>query len=254
MNDQDFERVMAYFDQELEPGQQAEVEKLLAEDVEARSFLAQLRESDDFIAGGLDSVLHEPVPQRLIDAARGRSSAANEPMGEIAGLAPKYDDSKVVEFPKKPLFSRWAWATAASITLLVAASAFIMSPGGSPTGALATALSKGLEQTLSGQVYEQVDGAIQVMPVATFRTAEAGVCRQFAAQIDDQQTVGLACRSGDGQWQIRSQQTLVGGETGKTYAPASGTIGSVGEKLRELESGQPLSADEELELIVDQWQ
>jgi len=254
MKDQDFEKVMAYFDQELDPGQRADVEKLLEADAEARSFLAKLRESDQFIAGGLNTVLDEPVPQHLIDAARGQPSAANEPMSEDVSSGGQATDSIVVEFPKKPAFSRWAYATAASVTLLVAAGAFLMSPGGSPTGALATAVSNGLEKTASGQVYHLPDEAVQVMPVATFRTAVAGVCRQFAAQVQDQQTVGLACRSGEGQWQIQTRQTLDGNGAGQTYAPASGGSGPVADKLRELNGGQPLSADEEQALISDQWQ
>lgn len=255
MKDQDYEKVMAYFDQELDPEQQAEVDKMLAEDAEARTFLAQLRESDQFIAGGLSSVLDEPVPQRLIDAARGQSSAANEPMADDTSAAGKPPDTKVVQFVKKPMFGRWTWATAASVLLLVAAGAFMTLPGGSQTDALAIALNNGLEQTASGEIYGQPENGIQVMPVATFRTAEANVCRQFAAQMQDQQTVGLACRSGEGQWQVRTQQTLPGGKTtGQTYTPASGGSGPVAEKLQELNAGQPLDADEERALISGQWQ
>ena len=254
MKDQDFEKVMAYFDQELNPGERAEVEKMLAEDAEARAFLAQLRESDQFIAGGLNSVLDEPVPQSLVDAARGQPSAANESMADDISPAGKPTDSKVVGFPKKPMFSRWAWATAASVSLLVAASAFMISTGGSQTDALANALSKGLEQAASGEIYGQSANGIQVMPVATFRTADAGVCRQFAAQVQDQQTVGLACRSGEGQWQIRTQQTLPGDSSVQTYTPAGGGSGPVAEKLQELNAGQPLTADVERELISNQWQ
>lgn len=256
MKDQDYEKIMAYFDQELAPDQQAEIEKMLAEDVDARTFLAQLREADDFIAGGLNSVLDEPVPQRLIDAAGGgQSTAVNEPAPDDTSSAGNASASRVVEFPKKPMLSRWFWATAASVTLLVAASAFIMSPGGSPTDALATALNQALELTPSGQVYRQTEEGIQVLPVATFRTTEAGVCRQFAAQAQGQQTVGLACRMSDGQWQIRTRRVLTGDdEAGQTYAPASGGSGAVAEKLRELNGGQPLDAEEEQALISDQWQ
>lgn len=238
MNDHDFEKIMAYFDQELDPDQVAEVEQILANDAEARDFLAQLRESDQFVSGGLDSVLDEPVPQRLIDAARGKS-------GETA---------QVVEFPKKPAFSRWAYATAASVALLVAASAFVLSPGDSRTDALAQALDAGLETTASGHIYDQADDNVQVMPVATFRTAEAGLCRQFAAQIQGQQTVGLACRAGEERWEVHARKTLAPDQTGQTYAPASGGSGPVAEKLRELNGGEPLTVDQENRLISENWQ
>ncbi|WP_150910674.1 anti-sigma factor [Marinobacter halotolerans] len=248
MNDREFEKIMAYFDEELEPEQQADVEKLLAEDAEAREFLAQLRESDQFVQGGLNSILDEPVPQHLIDAARGAPSAANEP----ASPEPR-STRKVVDFPKKPVFSRWAYATAASVTLLVAASAFIISPGDAPSG-LAQALNESLEQTASGEVYSQPEGAVQVMPVATFKTAEAGVCRQFAAKMQDQQTVGLACRSGEGEWQIRASETLADSDNAQAYIPASGNGGVIAEALQSLDGGEPLSSEQEQALMSDRWQ
>ncbi|TGN40410.1 anti-sigma factor [Marinobacter confluentis] len=249
MNDHDFEKIMAYADQELEPDQVADVEKLLAEDTEARDFLARLRESDQLISGGLDSILDEPVPQRLIDAARGQSAESSSESDTGSGQS-----ARVVEFPKKPAFSRWAYATAASVTLLVAAGAFILSPGDSRQGTLAEALNEALEQTPSGSIHGQPDDTVQVMPVATFQTAEAGICRQFAAQVQGQQTVGLACRSGQGQWQIRAEKILAEGENGQSYAPASGGSGPVADALSDLRGGEPLSAGQEQSLISDGWE
>ena len=254
MKDQDFEKVMAYVDDELDAEQMAEVEAMLAEDAEARSFLAQLRESDQFVADGLNRVIEEPIPQRLINAAREQSSDIDKPVADHRSSAGTPKDSKVVEFPRRRLSRRWAWATAASVSFLVAGSAFMLLPGNSQSGALASALNTGLEQTASGEIYRQTEAGIQIMPVATFKTAKAGLCRQFAAQIQERQTVGLACRAGEGQWEVRAQQTLPGAESEETYSPASGGSGTVAEELQELNGGRPLSEKEERALISDHWQ
>lgn len=243
MRDEDLQQIMAYHDGELTPEQVAKVEQVLAESEEAKRFLAQLQRSDQFLRGGLDEVLDQPVPQHLIDAARGEPGKPRE-------RAP------VLAFPRWRWASRWAYATAASVTLLAVAGTYILSgqSGGEDSRRLARALNQGLETTASGEIFRADDPAVQVMPTATFRTTEAGVCRQYVVKVDGSQSVGLACRQEPSQWQVQVQQTVSSGDQSQAYAPASGGDDEVlAAAIDALGGGQPLNSEQEMTLISNNW-
>ncbi len=65
------DRLVAYLDGELEPVERREVEAWLDGDPAARDQLAALAQSARLVRRAFDGVLHEPVPDRLIAAARG---------------------------------------------------------------------------------------------------------------------------------------------------------------------------------------
>ena len=243
MRDEDFEQIMAYHDQALDGEQSARVEQLLAEHIEAREFLAQMREGDSFLRNGLGEVLEQPVPQHLVDAARGT------PVQPGRG-------KKILAFPERSFVSRWAYATAASVALAVVAGTYMLAdqPGGAQSDMLARAVSQGLEVTASGDIYRASEQRVQVMPMATFATADAGVCRQYAAQYQGEQSVGLACREQEAQWQIRARQTLESGSQPGMYAPASGAEGRIAREIEAVGGGQPMSVTKEETLMSNGWQ
>jgi len=70
------DRLVAYLDGELETAQRREVEAWLDADPAARQQLAALADSTHLLRLAFDAVLHEPVPDRLIAAARGETAAA----------------------------------------------------------------------------------------------------------------------------------------------------------------------------------
>jgi anti-sigma factor RsiW len=67
------DRLIAYLDGELEMAQRREVEAWLDADPEARRRMAKLAESAHLLRSVLDEAIHEPVPDRLIAAARGET-------------------------------------------------------------------------------------------------------------------------------------------------------------------------------------
>jgi len=69
------DRLVAYLDGELEAAQQSEVEAWLDADPAARRRMAALAESARLLRRALDETIHEPVPDRLIAAARGETVA-----------------------------------------------------------------------------------------------------------------------------------------------------------------------------------
>jgi anti-sigma factor RsiW len=76
------DRLIAYLDGEIETTERLEVEAWLQADPAARERLAALAESANLVRLAFDEVLHEPVPERLIAAARGEKMSL-EPSGEV---------------------------------------------------------------------------------------------------------------------------------------------------------------------------
>jgi len=68
------DRLVAYLDGELEIGQRREVEAWLDADPAARQRMAALAESTRLLRLAFDEAIHEPVPDRLIAAARGETA------------------------------------------------------------------------------------------------------------------------------------------------------------------------------------
>jgi anti-sigma factor RsiW len=68
------ERLVAYLDGELEVAQRREVEAWLDADPAARQRMASLAESAHRLRLAFDEAIHEPVPERLIAAARGETA------------------------------------------------------------------------------------------------------------------------------------------------------------------------------------
>ncbi|MBO0737063.1 MAG: anti-sigma factor [Alphaproteobacteria bacterium] len=76
------DRLVAYLDGELEVAERREIEAWLASDATAREKFAALAESTNLVRAAFDEIIHEPVPDRLIAAARGES-VSSEPVGRV---------------------------------------------------------------------------------------------------------------------------------------------------------------------------
>src|SRR5260370_34159465 len=77
------DRLIAYLDGEVDVSERREIEAWLDSDPAARDKLAALAESAALVRSAFDEVMHEPVPDRLIPAARGERVSV-EPSGKIA--------------------------------------------------------------------------------------------------------------------------------------------------------------------------
>jgi anti-sigma factor RsiW len=112
------DRLIAYLDGELEVTDRRDVEAWLDSDPAARERLAALAESANLIRSAFDEVVHEPVPERLIAAARGETVA---PLSK----------AKVVPFKQRQRTGRSAARHGWWMGLPVAASLFGLVVGGS---------------------------------------------------------------------------------------------------------------------------
>jgi anti-sigma factor RsiW len=89
------DRLIAYLDGEVDRSESREIEAWLDSDPAARDKLAALAESAALVRSAFDEVMHEPLPERLIAAARGERVSAESiakivpfGRGQRAGSAP----------------------------------------------------------------------------------------------------------------------------------------------------------------------
>lgn len=74
MSQRDDDRLVAYLDGEVAASERDEIERWLDGDPRARATLAALAQSTKLLRDAFDEVLGEPLPERLIAAARGETA------------------------------------------------------------------------------------------------------------------------------------------------------------------------------------
>jgi anti-sigma factor RsiW len=91
------EALVAYLDGELDPAARRHVEAWLDADPEARDRMSALTHSADLVRGAYADIVNEPVPERLLAAARGETAAAAPlPQAEVVVLPPRRTTSPVL--------------------------------------------------------------------------------------------------------------------------------------------------------------
>ena len=118
MQQRNDELLIAYLDGELGTSERREVEGWLDIDPVAREKLAALTGSAGLVRLAFDEIMHEPVPDRLIAAARGESGLS-QPLAQVVPF-------KALQGSKRGVVSRRWW-----IGVAVAASLFGLLLGGS---------------------------------------------------------------------------------------------------------------------------
>jgi hypothetical protein len=198
--------LVAYVDRELPADQMAEVEAALPQDRGAQEIVHKLRVSSELAKGTALDALNEPLPLRLVAAARGASGRRS---------------SRTLN-PSAP---RWLLPLAASIAALVIGLAagyqFHNSSNGGYVAATASnvdALGASYEATLQGSLDSNAtEGSIfpydspslgqgKITLGHRFSTATNRNCREFS-RIETRGTdrlagEGIACRAADGSWSI----------------------------------------------------
>jgi len=114
--------LVAFLDGELEESVRAEVEAWLDADATLRARAAELSESAHLLRAAFDPVLHEPIPERLLDAARGKTAPS------VVDLA--------AERRKRSAVRPWMqWAAAAGVAgLLIGGGLGYYAAGPGPAG------------------------------------------------------------------------------------------------------------------------
>jgi anti-sigma factor RsiW len=228
------EILMAYVDDELEAEARAAVERAIAQSPELARRVARQQELRRQLRGAFDAVLNEPVPARLIDAARGKKSERT--------------------------VRHWSWpewsAMAASVVLGAVLSQTMLRPfTAEPIVARDGRLlaSDALARALSNQLSADQPTDARVALGLSFRSKDGAYCRTFILR-DGGGLAGLACREAES-WPVEVVIPATAGATpGSEYAMAGSQLPV--ELLREVEAriaGEPLDAAAEAEAQRNHW-
>ncbi len=193
------ETLMAYADGELDAATRASIEAAMQEDPEMAKRVARHRALREAMQGAFSGVLEEPVPERLIAAARGQNSA---PKGAVVLTLAREAARR-----KTSLRSGWQPAAIAASLALGVGLGFLAWQGrsgliqpGSGGGLVAKAA---LAEVLSTQLSDDRSPALVAATAhLSFRAKSGEYCRTFSLTGTDASS-GLACREGN-DWKIKA--------------------------------------------------
>lgn len=254
------EKLVAYVDGELSAEEAAEIEQALQSDQRVREAVQVFRDTADWSRRAYDDVLHEPVPERLIQAASGEETPAVTAITDRA------------ERPARRQGGLAGLAMAASIALAVGLGGgfglfnLLESGDAGGTGPLMVgtvddggALHLALESAATGTLISTGQGG-NVMPVNTFLGHDGRHCREFQAVTAGRSGLGaafgIACRQPTGSWHVEAigapsvatpnQPDRFIAADGANNDPMQVLIGAMSER-------GPISLEDEAALLANGW-
>ena len=250
------ERLMAYADGELESAEyaaeRAQIEAAMKSDPAVARRVEKHRALRTQLSGAFSAVLDEPVPDRLLAAARGARTDTG--VTDLSRVRASRAES-AAELGRKR--AAWSWpqwgAIAASVVLgviigRVAMKSPELGPVTSRNGNLVA--QGGLDQALSTQLASEQTPSAPVHIGVSFKTKTGEYCRTFVSGAMS----GLACREG-GAWDVRTlarADVSVGGEGG--YHPAGSEMpAAVRAAMEDQIDGDPLDAPAEARAKTNGW-
>jgi hypothetical protein len=240
------ETLMAYADNELDPQTRTAVEAAMATDPEIARRVAQHKALRGKVRVAFDKTLGEPIPQRLVDAARGVPAVRRE--GNVIPLRRKT--------PPRRAWPQWASIAASLVVGVIIGQAVLR---GSQTGPI-TATHDGrlvangvLAQALSEQLASAQPDQAPVRIGVSFKSKAGDYCRTFSMH-DTAGLAGLACRDHD-EWHVQTlAQTAATDQGNGTYRQAGSQIPkSVVQAVEDNISGDTLDAHAEQAARDKNW-
>lgn len=241
MNTQfDDETLMAYADGELDAAQAKRVEQAMQADAGIAKRVARHRALRATLQSGLNDVLAEPVPQRLLDTLR-TPIAATRNVAELARIR-----------RQRSWGSREWMAMAASLLAGIVIGVYALSFTannliGEQGGAL---IAQG---ELNRALTTQLASAEQIASIKigiSFRNRDGEYCRSFALH-EERPFAGLACRT-QNQWQIQ-MLTEAAVDTNEFRQAGSAMPAAVLSSIEQQIDGEPLDADAEAAAQRNGW-
>jgi anti-sigma factor RsiW len=233
------ETLMAYADGEVDAETRAVIESAMREDPEVRRRVERHRALREAVQGAFSSVLDEPVPDRLIAAARGQGAAAG---GKVVDLLRA---RAAVRAPVgAPLgLRRWQPAAMAASLLIGLGLGYIASHH---SNALVKSSSSGLiagaalDEALSSQLSADRAAGSVAATGTSFRSKTGDYCRTFSLSGADSSS-GLACREGNS-WKIKvlAQSPHPAGDPSNFRQAGSADSPAVRAAVEESIAGEPL--------------
>ena len=251
MND---DRWMPYVDGELDATQRAAFEAALAGDPQLAQRVREQQALRRRLADAYAPDLDEPVPERLLAAARRQPAAA-----EVVNLARARDQRSAAQRTVRTVRD-WRWpewgAIAASVLIGVFAGRFVDSGDEglfTSTGSGALVARGPLATALSAQLASGVPADAPVHVGISFVARSGPYCRSFVTTRPSQ-LAGLACRE-SGQWQVQlvtpaGRDEAAGGYRAAGAALPPALLRAIDERI----AGTPLDAAAEADAARRGWQ
>lgn len=249
----------AYADGQADAETRAAVESAMAADSAIRERVEALQRRRGARSGAFASTLREPIPERLLAAARGEHTSphSNRP-AEIVDLAAVRARKAAPKAPPKPRRAWVQWsALAACLAIGVIAARGLGSVGTSPMiadrhGTLMAqgGLAQALDQQIAGSVAAP-DEAVKIG--VSFRASDRLYCRTFQVVRGDG-LAGLACRAPSG-WQVRvAAASPTRGVGAAGYRTAGSAVPpAVSATVDAMIDGAPLDAQGEAAAAAKGW-
>jgi len=193
------ETLMAYADGEVDAATRAIIETAMRDDPEIRRRIEEHRALRETMQGAFSAVLEEPVPQRLIDAARGQTAAR---AGNVVDLA-HARRAAAGQVPGR--WRRWQPTAMAASLLVGLALGYVGWHSAKPLVTTSSSgelvAGAGLAEALSHQLSEDRSPGLAAITGLSFRAKTGNYCRTFSL-TGSHASSGLACHESDG-WKIK---------------------------------------------------
>jgi anti-sigma factor RsiW len=259
------EVLMAYADGEADSKTRALVEEAMAADPQIARRIAEHRALRNTLRSSYDNVLAEPVPDRLLAAARARASPQKGGLGAVKGLADHRDASREgpghgVVVPLRPKRTRtppmyWGAIAASFVVggLVWHFGAELLAPGPVMERGGQLLASGALDKALSTQLVrdQQAQSAVQIG--VSFRSKAGSYCRTF--QLRDNNLAGLACRE-QGNWKLEMLALTGSSPAGQPEFRQAGSSlpPAIAQAVDQAIDGDPLDAEAEARARTNRWQ
>jgi anti-sigma factor RsiW len=243
------EALMAYADGEADAATRALVEAAMGEDPNIAQRIAKHRALRDAMRAVHSAVMEEPVPERLLAAARGRFK---QPADKGSSLARA---KGAAGLGARVSTQRWRPAAMAASLLLGVAVGFFTWHGSAAlieTGAGGRLVAgAALAESLSRQLAQ--DPSPVAVTGLSFRNKAGNYCRTFSLAGTDA-AAGLACREGSG-WNIKllAQSAHTESRPPNFRTAASGETPAVRAAVEQLIDGEPLDRAGEIAARQAGW-
>lgn len=243
--------LMAYADGELDLRTRAQVEDAMAADPQIAQRVAAHQALRKTLHSGFDKVLDEPIPDRLIAAARATSRVRSE-NGVVVPLRTRRP--RAVDLPN------WAWPQWGAIAASFVLGAIVWHFGtdwyssGPVTERDGQLLAAGaLDKALSNQLASAQPAQAPVQIGVSFRSKGGNYCRTF--QLREHTTLaGLACREED-KWKLEAlAQSDASTGAHSDFRPAGSALPpAIAQAVDQAIDGEPLDAKAEAHARTNQW-
>jgi len=246
------EILMAYVDGELDDASRDEVEDAMAANPDVARRVARQKALREELRVAFDGVLNEPVPERLVSAARTAPTAS--PAASVTDLSSARIERRE-RAQRRWSLPQWS-AMAASLVLGVfVGQAILRSPASSPIVARDGRLiaQDVLAEALSQRLASDPSAAAPVHLGLSFRTKSGEYCRTFVLR-EGAVLAGLACRQGE-DWEVESvAPNEPPATTGTGYRMAGAALPlTILQAVEGRIDGEPLDADEERAARENDW-